>query len=387
MMLPLHPQPRPDEILSSWMVRLAFANGFPLHTFYSSLLGYKAPIWNRDTDRHPAVALLEVLSQHTGQSLAALQALTLSVYDGILFEQLPMIGNAPWILPVGVFHRTRRRAGMQFCPICLQLDAIHYYRRPWRLAFYAICASHHCLMQTHCPVCHASVAYHRHGIGRSKPLPEDPLRLCHCCQFDLGQSIPTYPDWLDNRSLSAFESTIGFFEQGTWSCGQLTPPCGVPFFQGLRALIHTLSGCHGHRLRQALGAQLGVTLRVASSGPRVEFEHLEAVERLTLMLTTFWLLEDWPERFVSVCLEAGFTRSRMAENVHDLPFWLASVADEYLDCRPYLPNEREVIAVGNYLYAHKEPVSAASLGSMLGLARDSAGLAWRIWQQRTCPLI
>lgn len=34
-MLPIHPQPMSDELLTSWMVRLAFANGFALHTFYS----------------------------------------------------------------------------------------------------------------------------------------------------------------------------------------------------------------------------------------------------------------------------------------------------------------------------------------------------------------
>ncbi|WP_156038866.1 TniQ family protein [Chromobacterium haemolyticum] len=39
-MLPMHPQPQPREILSSWMVRQAFANGFMLHTFYDKLLGY-----------------------------------------------------------------------------------------------------------------------------------------------------------------------------------------------------------------------------------------------------------------------------------------------------------------------------------------------------------
>lgn len=129
-MLPIHSQPRPNEILYSRMVRLAFANGFPLHSFYSALPGYKAPIWNRDTDRHPSPALLETLSRFTDQLLPDLQALTLSAYDGILLKQLPAIGDAFWIPPVGVFHRTRKRTGIQYCPLFMASRPLRHMRAP-----------------------------------------------------------------------------------------------------------------------------------------------------------------------------------------------------------------------------------------------------------------
>lgn len=379
-MLPLHPQPRPDEILSSWMVRLAFANGFPLHTFYANLLGYKQPIWNRDTDRHPAPALFEILHRHTGQSLQTLRVLSLAAYDGVLFESLPMVGNAPWILPVGVFHRTRRRGGMQFCPICLQLDVVPYYRRCWRLALYAMCEHHHCVMQEFCPSCHFPIAYHRHGVGRDKDIPEHGLRLCHHCGFDLRWTCPVYLDWPDIRSWLVFGSLISFFEQGVWSCGRLVSPCGVPFFRGVHTLVRVIMGRHGQRLRQQLSKILGVAIDAHSLAQHAEFEYLSAIERLKLLLSVVWLLEDWPKRFVAICTEVRFTRSRLAEDVGALPFWLADVANEYLDCRPYLPTECEVIAAGNYLRGRGQLVSTATLGNLLGLSKDSAGGAWRLWR-------
>lgn len=381
-MLPIHPQPRPNEILSSWMVRLAFANGFPLHTFYSALLGYKAPIWNRDTDRHPSPALLERLSQSTDQSLPDLHALTLSAYDGMLFEQLPTIGDAIWILPVGIFHRTRKRGGMQYCPLCLKYDPIPYYRRSWRLALYAICEHHYCLMQEFCPACHAPIAFHRHGIGRGKRLLDQPLRLCHRCRFDLGQSEPIYLPWPDAHSLLMLVSTIRFFEQGTWRCGGLALPCAQPFFQGLRALIGTLGGCHGQRLRQVLGTRLGVPLLATMPHLAVDFEYLEASHRLIFLLTVFWLLSDWPTRFISACLDAGFTRSRLAENIDALPFWLSSVADTYLDYRPYLSPTEEIVAAGQYLRSRHIDITPATLGGLLGLPKDRASQAWRRWQSQ-----
>lgn len=380
MLLPLHPQPKSDEILSSWMVRLAFANGFPLHTFYANLLGYNAPIWNRDTDRHPSPALLEVLSRCTGKSLGTLQGLTLSAYEGILFGQLPMIGNAPWILPVGVIHRKRRRAGMQFCPLCLQRDTNPYYRRSWRLALHVICEHHQCVMQEYCPFCHEPVAYHRNGIGREREIPEQTLQCCHRCGFDLGLTRPVYLDWPDPNSWRLLGRMIRLFEKGGWSCGQLALPCGVPFFAGLRVLVSVANGRHGHRLRHVLGRTFGQSIGVWSPAHHVEFEYLSTLDRLKLLLVVMWLLEDWPARFVAICAESRFTRSRLAEDVRALPFWLASVADEYLDGRQYLPNAEEIFSAGGYLLSEGQEVTLQTLGDVLGLSRDGRRTALTLWQ-------
>ena len=227
-MLPMHPQPKQDEILSSWLVRLAFANGFPLHTFYSSLLSYKAPIWSRDIDRHPSMELLKVLESHTHKSIIALQALTFSSYEGVLFEQLPMNGDAPWLLPAGVFHRTRLRAGMQFCPLCIQNDPVPYYRRCWRLALYPICGHHNCLMHQSCPFCHSPVIFHRHGIGRSKETPDDALRLCHHCGFYLGGADQICFEWPDVESRNLLCMILNMLGAGGEWRG--AAPYGIIFF-------------------------------------------------------------------------------------------------------------------------------------------------------------
>lgn len=345
-MLPIHPQPQPKEILSSWMVRLAMANGFPLHTFYANLLGFKSPIWNRDIDRHPSFALLDLLSRQTGQSLSVLDGLTLKAYGGILFEELPMIGNAPWILPLGIFHRIHRRAGMQFCPLCLQLDTICYYRRCWRLSIYAVCEHHHCVMQEYCPSCHAPVAYHRHGIGRNANIPAHSLRICHQCKFDLRNTAPTYFNWPDASSWATFTILISDFEQELRRCEKLPLPYGVMLFEGLHALIGLVRSRNGGRLRQRLKKEFGMEISSGISAGQFEFEFLNAMDRLKLLLSVIWLLEDWPVRFASLSLEVGLTRSRLSEKVQSLPFWLSSMADEYLDHRPYFINEDEILAAG-----------------------------------------
>ena len=115
---------------------------------------------------------------------------------------------------------------------------------------------------------------------------------------------------------------------------------------------------------------------------RLEFEYLCAAERLKLMLTVTWLLEGWPVRFLAICTGARFTRSRLAEEVRALPFWLSHVADEYLDNRTYMPCNQEIISAGNYLISHHQEVSPEIFGQLLGLTRDSARAAYHLWQSR-----
>lgn len=364
------------------MVRLAFANGLPLHTFYSAYLGYKEPIWSRDIDRHPSDGLLNVISRRSGQALEKLKSLTLSSYEGFLFERLPLTGNSPWIIPAGLFHRTRQRAGMQFCPLCLRDDVVPYYRRCWRLALYAMCEHHLCIMREYCPSCSTPVAFHRHGIGRGKDIPAGALKFCHRCDVDLSQTPPDHLFWSDARSFSRLVATIKSLEQPGSNLWHAFSPCGVPFFQGIRVLIGVINGRNGHGLRQQLGEIFGIKIGNDDPKKHFDFEGLGAKERLTLLLAVIWLTDDWPKRFLNLCSLAKFTRSRLAEDFRALPFWLACMADEYLDNRSYVLSSEEIIAAGYYLKNKQQTVTWQLLGATLGLPRDSAKAAWQIWMSR-----
>ncbi|MCD5330570.1 TniQ family protein [Chromobacterium piscinae] len=378
-MLPMHPQPRPGEILSSWMVRLAFANGFMLHTFYDKLLGYHTPIWSRDIDRDPPLPLLTLLARHTGHLAAELQALTLLSYQGQLFER-PATGHWSWVRPVGVYHRERRRPGMQFCPLCLAHSPESYYRLKWRLALYVVCEHHQCVMEECCPACRTPIAFHRHGIGRRKAVDDQALQLCSRCDFDLASMSPVFCAWPDPPSWQRLRHLIAAIEHSTWHCGPLTPPCSLPFFIGVRALIGVLSGRNGRQLRQHLEDALGVAIPWHAPGQHNEFEYQPPATRLILLLAIAWLLEDWPSRFLSLCAQARFTRSRLAEHVDQLPFWLASVADIHLDRRRYLPNAAEIRNAGRYLQAHRLEVTPRALVNLLGLTPDCKHLVWKRWK-------
>jgi hypothetical protein len=48
---PVHPRPRKDELLLSWLQELARGNGQKLQAFCDCVFGTDHQIWNRDVDR------------------------------------------------------------------------------------------------------------------------------------------------------------------------------------------------------------------------------------------------------------------------------------------------------------------------------------------------
>jgi len=51
--LPAHPHPQTDELFTSWIIRIARANGVKSRALCRVLFGVDITSWNRDTDRYP----------------------------------------------------------------------------------------------------------------------------------------------------------------------------------------------------------------------------------------------------------------------------------------------------------------------------------------------
>lgn len=207
---PAHPQPISDELLSSWMVRLAHANGCKVHTFYSMEFGRDRQIWNRDIDRLAPDWLVEGLAIRTKISKDRVINISLRSYDGVVYEKHNAQGNTKWILPLGIYHRTRRRKGMQYCPVCLATDDIPYFRKHWRLAFYTECDIHGVLLRDACTKCMAPVIFHRTELGKRHLIK--PLSISHC--FNCGEHLASGPIhthvWSSWELQQAFKSLLTF---------------------------------------------------------------------------------------------------------------------------------------------------------------------------------
>lgn len=185
---PAHPKPLPDELLSSWIVRIASANGVKLQTFCDRVFGKDYQLWNRDIDRLAPGWLLAELGERTKTPTDVIQRTTLDIYRSRLYHERSPAGQLRWILPAGIYHRTRRRFGLQFCPQCLASDAEPYFRTRWRVALLTFCPEHRVELHDRCPSCGSPVAFHRRELGRPEVAVAGPLCLCHSCAFDLRRA-------------------------------------------------------------------------------------------------------------------------------------------------------------------------------------------------------
>ena len=320
--LAIHPQRQPDELLSSWIVALARANGCKVHTLCSRMAGNQHNVWNRDVDRMAPATLIERLSALTAVDSATIRTYTLAhLAEQIDVDHHPN-GSATWILPLGVYHRSRLRYGVQFCPMCLRMDERPYVRRSWRLAYYTECEHHGIQMMDRCPRCGTGFDYFRGDLGHRERLESARISLCTHCYMDLGYAMPSRFDWPDWQLTVAVRTLQYMSDFGYAFVGRLEFAAAPDLFLVLRQFIRLLSsrGRPG-QLYDAVAAELWHEAYPALSERGKEFEKRSVDERNRLFGMAVWLLIDWPERFERVFAASGVHRHSLTADMKRVPTW------------------------------------------------------------------
>lgn len=163
---PVAIDPLPGELLSSWLHRLALANGIAPRSF-AGVLGLGGRMWSPRLDLRLPHTVATLLCHQTGLPPDDISAMTMS--GGAM---------APLLLPLRNSAHRNRSIWMQYCPECLAADDAPYCRRPWRLASRVSCFAHGCGLRDRCPACHAGVA----AFDQGELVPQ---HFCARCGFDL----------------------------------------------------------------------------------------------------------------------------------------------------------------------------------------------------------
>jgi len=153
---PLRLRPLEDELLSSWLIRLAILHRTMPMTFTNLYLPHtKNKLWSSDLDLQADGELLAGLSaKAAGIPVEQLHSMTLKGYEGYLFEQVYGKTRATqFILPLGMRGRRATLPGLRFCPECLRDDPQPYFRKTWRLSLSTACPAHCCYLHDRCPHC------------------------------------------------------------------------------------------------------------------------------------------------------------------------------------------------------------------------------------------
>jgi len=345
---PVHPHPLPDELLSSWLIRLAHGNGLKVQSFYGGWLGRSIALWNRDIDRLAPPDLIETLSESTGIDSATLASHSIRSLAGIISEDVPVGGHTDWLMPLQVYHRTRNGFGLMFCRSCLRQDREPYFRRRWRLACITCCTLHGQLLLDRCTNCQSPVQPHRADMVRRRGLADQvAMTRCAHCSVDLRRGA--LPPDAPSRLIKFQRRLEGALQRGHIEFAGYSALHSVLFFAGLRAVAKGLLA-----LRKEAGG-----VKVTSAG----LESLALADRVRLFIDLAEVLDAWPTNFLSRCSIARhpfitFTRDQQA-----LPFWFYRVCDSELRREVPRISDEEVA----YIEAHIE-----LLDGRFSLARSRA---------------
>lgn len=366
---PIHLKPKPDELLSSWIVRLARAHGMKVQTYCQTVFGRERAIWNRDIDKSAPEALLHRMCELTGATEEQAYQSTLRSFEGIVYEHHNPCAFTKWLLPLGVYHRTRKGFGLMYCPLCLKEDDEPYFRKHWRLAFHLICDRHGTLMCDRCPSCGAAVVFFRRELGRRSEIDGGEITLCHACGFDLRFAPAFDPPAPDGQVLAMLRSLIMFRDLGWWFAGTRHVAYSHLYLDVLHHLAALLGSRKGQKLREEVEQRTGCILPEPSGG-NIKLEMRPFWERYWMVLLAFWVLQDWPFRFQRVSSAAGMSSAWLLLGEH-LPSWFESQVREDFFKASYVPNAQELACVIAYLERQDVPASMAAIGRVLG-GRDYA---------------
>jgi hypothetical protein len=326
--LPSATHPKRDELLSSWLTRMAHAHLIKTYSFGKSVFP-GVSLWNRDLDKIAPESVLQTLAVRTVTSSERIRQTILRRYEGVLYLRHNPNGNTNWILPLGIYHRTHRQHGLLFCPECLRRDgATPYYRTHWRLAFFDVCTTCGVYLHDSCPECKMPITFFRVELGHKSLLPDRPISSCFNCRFDLT----TTPVVMTSMQHSAAQTELLRIMQQGWNEQVSFPHL---YFDVLHQLVKILTSSRPICMslqklvdKETSWSPLAVHEQVRKS--RIPFEYLPLAVRGGIIQQAQWLLTDWPDRFLRVMKQTRTTSTPLFYDMAEIPFWYYNVVKENL---------------------------------------------------------
>lgn len=327
-------KPLPDELLSSWLVRLAHGHGLKVQTFCNLLFGSQLQVWNRDIDRLAPAWLLTTLSKHTGVPIQDAQSSTLRVFEGHLYKTFKEAGYLQGIQSMLMYHRKREGYGQQYCPECLGLDSIPYFRKTWRVSFKTVCVQHECMLMDRCAQCTAPVSYHRIDMGLNGLDIEPSMRNCHVCQFNLADAPRLSPEFHDcPESLSW---AIDLVRQADNISSGLPSSIDLSELDVLHYLMRLMvTHRKSNRLNAYVADRIGAQAIEWPSPKRIVIESLPCWQRHQLLLQGSWLMLDLAERIKDAWKAKAILYNHLVNDFTQMPDWFRVHVIAPLDRRPY----------------------------------------------------
>lgn len=349
-------EPFEDELLSSWLTRIAKAN-------FTTVVGLFSQNWagkrfsNKDIDIYDyPESFWKTLSECTGVSVERIYQMRLKSYEGYIQESINGKGKQRWIVTSShdiKYHQRER--GLCYCPLCLKENA--YYKKEWKLYFVNACTKHCCLLESQCPKCGAPLApiYTQADQG---------AEFCFKCGSNLLDRIPIMiPQYSEGlkaiRRLLSIAKRGYFLLNGRWYYA-------MGYFYVLKIFARHIS--HAYYWKKMVENDLK--------------KHRNFPEQFTtghmfgIIKRSVELFQNWPYQFQEFFKRRKLrNKPRILEkrerknNCRDLPFWFLKSLEECVEVIHPLSKE-EVDSIKAYL-SQKGELTAKKFAEIAGYQWDS----------------
>ena len=103
-------------------------------------------------------------------------------------------------------------------------------------------------------------------------------------------------------------------------------------------------------LREAVHRELNIERPLPTCiGNNRKIEKLNILERRTVLGMARYLLDDWPQKFIHLCLAHKVWSAALLRDLHKPPFWYWSVVHDHLYRVTYTPSNQEILSAIMYL--------------------------------------
>lgn len=317
-LLPGYSKPLPDELLSSWLTRLATDHTVPLSTFVK-LVWPEFVLYANDVDLVFEDRFLRQLAVQTNCTLEQVKQTTLASINKYIGGM-----NSLFVMPSVKLGSNPRRIyqRMMYCGNCLSKGE-PYFRKIWRLSLFVACPDCGCYLNDCCPWCGAYISFSRNALRFTE---FESMVQCHSCGKDLRLTkCRPAPDEII-RLQKIINELLDVKKEKKY------PESFLFVLYRIMSIMRNPRAKY-IELQKDIYSVLDIPFK-ARTGKVCRFDLLNLEERINAMRAADWLLRDWPIRYMSYSKKHHVSLKYKSRWPKDPPRWITKVAN--LNCNEFV---------------------------------------------------
>lgn len=352
------PKPLPDELLSSWLTRLAIDHRYKLSNFLSLFVkkqGHR--VCSIDMDFQYNEKLFETLALKSNIPIKDIWKLSLSSEQGYLFSCNDCLYPPKQIRKL---KDKRTHYGLMFCPKCLAEDKIPYFRKKWRYYFYNACPKHNIFLTDRCWCCYERICFSRISHMRK-------VSYCSKCEKDLSTTIALPLQSNYQYGLKA----VRWFEKGLqkgYFIINHQKVASLFVFESFTNLCFLLDRKENLVLDNF--PMIKEYHAVCKKLAKYDSKKATSIQKdFILTAMVYFLFQNYPKNILSFVETNHLTHRDFVHGFVEIPFWYKKIIDELIPAQNKIGreiSESEVIGAIKYLTKLNIPATQEEVARIVG---------------------